>query len=303
MSLKSYLRSLSWWIKLRELQREGIGNVYERIKVQNLILKTPPILTQEKGDIEIRVLTWRRDCINLIWALKSFYHFSPTKFPLYIHDGGLLNHQKDLLLQHFPKSILINKNDASRDVESFLKQRNLDRSIEYRKSNVATIKVWDYFILSQAKVIIHIDSDILFFKYPEELLNPDASKLNLFNRDCAEAYSLTCNEIKQNFTFNVPPLINSGLFRVAKESMDWNLIEKLLHNQKMFDNKWVTEQTLHAINSSLYGVRLLSNQYQVSTEKSDLSNLVCKHYPGFFRPLFYQEGINHLLKLNLFIFK
>ena len=40
------------------------------------ILDTPPVYTSTIGSVEVRVITWRRDWIEMVWALKSFYHYS-----------------------------------------------------------------------------------------------------------------------------------------------------------------------------------------------------------------------------------
>ena len=65
-------------------------------------------------------LTWRRDCIDLIWALKSFYHFSGVDYPLTIHDGGLEPWQFSLLQSHFPQAAFVTMDEADQRVESLL---------------------------------------------------------------------------------------------------------------------------------------------------------------------------------------
>ena len=74
------------------------------------------------------------------------------------------------------------------------------------------------------------------------------------------------------------------------------MIEKCLsESSKLFDNKWVTEQTLHAICATQVDFDFLSEHYLISTKRSNTENLVCKHYTGFFRPLFYQEGLRKVI--------
>ena len=77
--------------------------------------------------MEVRVLTWRRDWINLIWALKSFYYYARVDFPLYIHDGGLVRGQAEQLLHHFPDAVLVSEGEADALVETALRQRSLLR--------------------------------------------------------------------------------------------------------------------------------------------------------------------------------
>ncbi|MEQ1878938.1 MAG: hypothetical protein ABL958_20025, partial [Bdellovibrionia bacterium] len=170
--------------------------------------------------------------------------------------------------------------------------------LTYRRQNVATLKVWDFFMLSAAKQVISLDSDILFFKRPSALL-ADAPK-NLFNRDLQYGYSLTLDEIEKYFGIRPQPMINSGLSRIARASLNYEKIETWLANPKLFADKWVTEQTLHALCSTIYGVDFLPEGYAVDTKPGLSEKTVCKHYPGFFRPLLYQEGMLKLEDMGFF---
>ena len=86
--VRAFLRRQLWWLELRELQREGVRPAWRRLQIQRAIDRTPPILTDTDGPAELRVLTWRRDWRNAIWALKSFYHFAGVAYPLVIHIQG-----------------------------------------------------------------------------------------------------------------------------------------------------------------------------------------------------------------------
>ena len=290
--LKNNMRKIHLYVLFREALREGISNFIKRSLIQKKILRTKPLLTAKDGEIEVRVLTWRKDYINLIWALKSFYTVAKVDYPLYIHDGGLSEEHKETLKKHFPNCYIISKPDADKVVNQYFDDNGFERSKIYRASNIATVKLWDYFIMSQAKRVISIDSDIVFFKSPEKVINPQSQK-NYYNEDLQYAYSMELDEIKDSFGITLPPKINSGLFNVSRDIFKGELIEKWLQNEKLFANKWVSEQTMHAMLSAVHpdGVELLDKSYIVSTELGLNSETICKHYPGFFRPLFFQEGL------------
>jgi hypothetical protein len=243
------------------------------------------------------VLTWRRDWINMLWALKSFYHFSGVDYPLYIHDGGLLPSNCRDLLWHFPDARIVTADEADRRVVDILRNRGLVRCIAYRSRNVATRKLFDFFALSNADRILSIDSDILFFQNPTELCaaSRDLAR-NLYNKDEGYWYSMTPNEFASAFGTIPISFVNSGLFLVTSKSIDFNAIEQWLSNPKLSEDRWISEQTLHALCSSAFGVQLLPDTYLVSTKRGLTNDLVCKHYPGFHRPLLYEEGMKYLLR-------
>ncbi len=292
LKIKNWLRSRKWWLRARELQREGLGNVINRLRIQNRILSTPPIRTQRDGATEVRVLTWRRDWVNLVWALKSFYHHSGCDLPLFIHDGGLEAGQADKLLKHFPDATIVGSEQANEATETSLKKRGSLRSMEYRRTNISTRKLFDFYVMSKADRIITIDSDIVFLANPELLVSPTLqTKVNRYNRDLAESYAMSPEEIKQEFGLTVPSHVNSGLASVWNDSMDFDSIERWLHLPALFNNKWVTEQTLHAMCSARFGVEMLPNIYMVDTEPGLIPGVVCKHYPCEPRIWLYREGM------------
>ena len=251
-----------------------------------------PIVTDVSGNTEVRVLTWRRDWVNLIWALKTFYHQSGTNLPLFIHDGGLEAGQAEKLLEHFPNAVMVAAKEADDATESILQTRGFNRSIDYRRTNISTRKLFDFYLMSNAERIITIDSDIVFLSNPELLVTPPlCPKRNLYNRDIKESYSMTFEEIKEQFGLTVPRCVNSGLASVWRDSIDFDSIEKWLCHPKLFNNKWVTEQTLHAMCAARFGVELLPDTYMVDTEPGLISGVVCKHYPCEPRIWLYREGM------------
>ena len=295
-AMRGWLRRHRRWVEFQEWNREGWRAALDRRQVQVRILSTPPVRTAGAGPVEVRVLTWRRDCLNVIWALKSFYHFAEVDFPLAIHDGGLAPGQADLLRSHFPDATFVPRAEADRRIEAEFAARGWDRCVSYRRLNSSTPKLFDFFAFSSAEHVLSIDSDIVFFRRPDELVDFDpATSPNLYNADVATAYSMTPEEMISAFGVAPPPLINSGLNLARRESMDFTKMDAWLAHPKMYENRWVTEQTLHALCSTIHGVALLPASYLVSVEPGLDGDLACKHYPGFFRPLLYSEGMSRLI--------
>ena len=293
----AWLRSRPLYLDLRWSTREGLRHAWLRHRIQRKILDTPPIDTPGSGPIEVRVLTWRRDCLDLIWALKSFYFFSGFDYPLYIHDGGLGEGQPSLLRKHFPGATIVSGAEADREVAAKLTERGLKRCLEYRGLNITTRKLFDFFLLTNADYLVSIDSDILFFRKPDLLsVPPDGLTKNRYNRDDGYWYSMTLEEIESSFGIKPPPSINSGLSIVRSDSINFDLIEKWLENPKLAADRWVTEQTLQALCSTVYGMEFLPDTYVVSTKPGLREDIVCKHYTGFFRHLHYEEGMKRLVE-------
>jgi hypothetical protein len=298
--MRRWLRQRPGWIRFQELNREGWRRAWQRRRIQRLILNTPPVRTAPVDSsvrrVEVRVLTWRRDWVDLLWALKSFYHFARVDYPLYIHDGGLQNPQIDQLRHHFPSATMVAAPQADALLEAALRQRCWPRCLAYRRRNVSTRKLFDFFLLSTAEYVLSIDSDILFFRRPEELLPSTGNPPNRYNRDAAYWYSLSLDELQAACGIRPVPFINSGLSLVRRQSIDFARIEDWLAHPGLFANTWVTEQTLHALCATIDGVELLPETYQVGITAGLADDAVCKHYPSPPRPLLYSEGMPRLLR-------
>jgi hypothetical protein len=295
-SLRRWARSRRTWLEFREASREGWANAWRRRRFQRRILDTPPVRTARDGPVEVRVLTWRRDWINMIWALKSFYFFAGVDYPLFIHDGGLGPGQAEQLQAHFPDATIVHAAEADARIEAELDRRGLARGLAYRRKNPSTRKLFDFFVFSGADYLVCIDSDIVFFRRPDLLIvPPEGVAVNRYNRDCDYWYSMTLDELEASFGVRPPPQINSGLALIRRDSIRFDDIERWLAHPKLFEDPWVTEQTLHALCSTVHGVELLPDTYLVATEEGLAPGTICKHYPGFFRTKLYTEGMAHLI--------
>jgi hypothetical protein len=293
-ALRAFLRRCPWWVDFQTINREGWRASVRRLWIQRVILSTPPISTSQTGDEEVRVLTWKRDWINVIWALKTFYKFSAAHFPLYIHDGGLKPGNVAGLLAHFPNAVFVPRANADLEVERILTSKGLSRCLLYRRRNATTLKLFDFLLLSRARVVITIDADILFFRRPAEFLD-GACPPNKYNRDESYFYTLSLEELQRRFGLRPVGFINSGLSRIVRESIDFAAVERCLQDEDLFADQWVTEQTLHALCSTGHQPELLPRRYLVSTKPGLGPELVCKHYPGTGRHLLYEEGMRHLI--------
>ena len=179
-------------LQLRQKYSYGLGVAYYRDVVRPRILRTPPIHGLDDGRCEIHVLTSKRDWLNLVWTLKSFYAFSGRKYGLCIHDDGSLDGtaQRELS-KHFPDARLIDRQTANREVLPTLD--NYPRCLAFRDTNHLSAKLFDFRHYLRCERMLLLDSDVLFFDEPSELLSriedPEYCK-NSVNQDIATGYTV-----------------------------------------------------------------------------------------------------------------
>jgi hypothetical protein len=270
---------------------------YYRDVVRPRILQTPPVQGLDDRRCEIHVLTSQQDWLNLIWALKSFYAASGRKYELCIHDDGSLEpSSREQLQRHFPDARLIDRETADREVLPLLER--FPRCRAFRETNHLSPKLFDFRHFLRADRMLLLDSDVLFFENPAELLRrieDPTYRWNSVNADMQSGYTVDPVAAGKRFGMTVPERFNSGLGVIHGDSLRHDWIEEFLEFPGILGHFWRIEQTLFALCSARYGVELLPVEYRVSLARG-LDECVAKHYVGAVRHLMYGEGIRKLTR-------
>jgi hypothetical protein len=286
------------YLRFRQWSEHGLVTAYYRDVVRPRILTTTPVTGTTDPACEIHVLTCRGDWVNLVWSLKSFYHFANRRYALCIHEDGTVPPEGlEQLRRHFPEARLIIRREA--DTRSAAVLQQFPRSLALRQTNVLSPKVFDFIIHLQGERMLLLDSDVLFFAEPRELLRriEDPSYVrNTVNGDIASAYAIDPGIASGAAGLTIIDRFNSGLGLIHRESMRLDWIEEFLALPGILTGHfWQIEQTLYALCSSRYGCELLPEEYTVRLVGT-CDGLPARHYVGAIRHLLYREGIQRLAR-------
>jgi hypothetical protein len=272
----------------------------KRVSLRKPYLTLPPVAVPgQDQDFSVHILLCNRDFEMSVCALRSFVFYCGRSFEFVIHeDGTLTQEQKKYLLKNFPKSEVI---DYHRSL-NLAKETFGENSEIYkmRQKGVLMLKLLDIKLFSTKKKVIVLDSDILFFKKPDEVLNAAIrfDVPNLFNKDVFPSLMASKEVLEDICAKKIPERINSGLSVVYRDAIDFVLLEKWL--KELNDRK--VDIILHRIEQSLItmlcvnhksGIDYLPETYDVSFGK-DVGQSVCKHYVGVIRHGFELEGLSYL---------
>ncbi len=278
----------------------GFRTAYLRDVVRRRILRAPPIAGTTDLRCELHVMTSGNDWLNLCWALYSFYRQSGRNYSLAIHDDGTVPLKGRFAMRRlFPDSHYVERRAADRLVLDALS--GFPRCQEFRRTNHLAPKLFDFAHFLRSDRMLLLDSDVLFFACPAELLRrieDPAYRLNAVNRDVATAYTVKPQEASRELGFAVVERFNSGLGLIHKDSLRPDWIERFLELPGIVGHFWQIEQTLFALCSSKFGCELLPEGYDVRLEGSS-DGLPCRHYVGRIRHQLYREGLAKLVKARL----
>jgi predicted nucleotidyltransferase len=280
--------------------RDDAAAAYYRDIVRPRILQTAPVDGTIDPVCELHVLTCRNDWLDLVWSLKSFYHFSGRRYALAIHDDGTVPpHGIEHLRRLFPQARLINRSDADARIQAEL--RHYPRCLEFRQSHPVGQKPLDFAAFLESDRMLMYDSDLLFFKQPTALLErieDPAYRKNVFNADCQNGYTVDPDAVRGQIGLELVPLINGGLGLIHKGSLRADWCEEFLGLPGLLGGPfwWNEEQTLVALCSSRFGAELLPEEYTLRLDPG-IGGRPFRHYINRIRhPLMYSEGIRALVE-------
>lgn len=227
-------------------------------------------------------------------TLRSLEFHTRRQWAPFIHeDGSLTDADVARLQENFPDARIIRRAAADQALEEALAAFPACR--ENRRKHNWFLKNFDTWHYAPHGRYIVIDSDIVFFRRPELLLqwisSPD-EKVWLME-DTNEKYALPRAGIEAEMGFPLWKKVNSGLDLMPRAAFDPALAEKFLSRCAPKAEKFqFLEQTFFAVAGSAWGRGgTLPAEYEISWGNFRRRHGVCRHYVGPFKDdLLWVEG-------------
>jgi hypothetical protein len=246
--------------------------------------------------MEVHILTSTRDHVLAIWAAASYYAFSGRSDALVIHEYDRLSPRALAhIRRYFPHARIISRAEADAAVRHHL--AHLPRLLWLRQQQPMVLKVTDVVLLGDAPRIILMDSDVLFFREPLELIRPSL-RVHTFSRDLKSVYAVPDKHPANQFP--LAPCVCTGVGNIDRSSVDFAHMERFLDSGVM-DLEVVChtpyiEQTLWALECGRAGFEYLPDTYTIRLA-GDCPDAVAQHYVGPVRHLFFTEGLPRVARV------
>lgn len=323
---------------LPQQARESLTTSFFRLGI-NL---TPPIIasSQQFPKTSLNTLLCHRDVWFYLLTIKSLFYFSKLSLGVQvIDDGSLTATDKKILSKHIKNISIISGDVATKKITALLK--NYRYCSIFRESNHKGIythnkKLFDPILLAKTENIILIDSDIIFFNPPNQLINwvkknnPEPIHMSYLEKHVDEdrfKYLESPDNIKWQIIsmrllaekWPITKLFNSGIIGLPKKYFSLAKINTYL--KEMHDlglqTTWFVEQfafaflfsdlndklgnRISALNAEKYCVLPDQNLHPVYRNPSqNLFKRICIHYHSDNKFYLYQDGIKLMLKENFF---
>lgn len=215
----------------------------EALNPFELVLKTPYFKCNPRAKTEVHTITGRDyHLFFYILAVKSLLRFY-NDIAIVVHDDGSLTNKDTMLLENHIRGIkIIEKRIADKKIAGILKR--FPNSSKYRSSYFNSMQLFDYTFFSKTDKILSLDSDTLFLRKPNQLIEwiSNDKKEIIW---CYEQKALGQEEFLSEIKCDFPPHVNIGLLCFYKQIIDLEKIEDTLGKRKTFD--WVTGQNVFPV--------------------------------------------------------
>ncbi|MDD2765428.1 MAG: hypothetical protein PHE83_15810 [Opitutaceae bacterium] len=204
---------------------------------------------QYRLEIPVYFLTGRHFWHQTAFCVHSLQHFTDTALPLYFASDGTLDATiGGRLTTLFPGARILDHHELDERTAAALPPARYPTLHTHRRCFVLLRKLTDT-LTDGRGYRLFLDSDMLFWRRPDELLRRARRSEPLYLADLGDdGYALPRAVLKQRLGVEPASGVNSGLVGAYAERVDWDLIEracKLLVAEGR--DQRLLEQTLWAV--------------------------------------------------------
>jgi hypothetical protein len=230
------------------------------------ILNVAPLEAGD-GPIEVHMLLHHQRVFEGMWALYSFAHFSGVPCQMFVHSDGSLTSEDAACLQRvLPGLRVISRGDSDERVQTVLRKRRLVNCLRFRDSLVFALKLFDPFFYGDRSSFVLLDSDVLFFRRPDELL--DEREECRYSPDNGFRYCLSPDVLHALLGRECIDAFNPGVVRADRGVLDLERVEQYLERSEFWSTgsrpHYYAELTLWAMQLTLAGARQLPDTYAIT---------------------------------------
>ena len=255
------------------------------------------------GDPTVHMLVSSRTWHAGLLAYVAFEQHTNRHWRFYIHEDGTVDDAaRRIITKTLPDATLISREEADAKMRNSLEAFPL--CLEQRSRHNLFLKFSDFVSFAPGERFIVLDSDVIFFRRPGEILSwvDSADDACLHNEDTKEKYCIPREEIRKTLGIAMWPRFNSGLVLMPRRAVDFQLAERFIsafknsvHHPQFF------EQTLYGLTATAWGRGgPLPSSYEISWGYFRKPGAICRHYVGEFKhDLLYIEAGAAMLRSTI----
>lgn len=249
----------------------------------------------------LHFLTGRKFWYQSVFCLHSLQRHSGITFRAIFHDDGTLDEaRRGRLLALFPAAEvrLRSENDA-RVARVLPPGRFPSLHLERRRVYPNFLKLTDVHAGGSGWQLV-LDSDMLFFRRPERLLEWLAAPRGpIYMTDVADAYGYPLATMAALAGAPIPPKVNVGFCGLRSDAIDWDRLEAWTRELVSLHPHYYLEQALSAMLFASQPCTILPpDDYRLAPDVPECQapTAVLHHYVAQSKRGYFRHAWRHLLK-------
>jgi len=263
--------------------KEKVTKTYLRRVLKRRALALPPIsLNADNAALTLAILANKRNLFESIAAIYSFCFWYKNVHVDYHEDGTLSEDDILILEKKFPGIIVYRRAAQDQLTGDYLISQGLHSCAQLRNEFVLSLKLVDTVYNKRSKYLLLIDSDVLFFARPNEIIDivENGTFKGCYNKDQSNYYCFS-NEIMEKYLqTRVVDQFNSGVFLFDFDLDFLQFVEEILKNELVLPAPWHIEQTLFAMYVTHAGnFKELPESYDLASRRRNMGHpITSEHY-------------------------
>ncbi|REJ69538.1 MAG: hypothetical protein DWQ31_04250 [Planctomycetota bacterium] len=233
------------------------------------------------------------------------WYFSDIQPRLVVHDDGTLTEaQLELFGEHFRGCRVVLRSESDELVGATLSDYHHARRYRFDDHHPLSLKLFDINIIAKEEYeeyIVVLDSDVVFFSEPRELLGNISRKTTCVMADVGHGLAVHPPRLAEFAPDLTRSRVNTGIMAIYPAVLDLARIDRFLGNlfrcKPEHVDRALIEQTCYALLFSGHQeeYRFLSRAYHLPFWGVGNWTQAC-HYFGETKPLFQFQGIQRLVR-------
>jgi hypothetical protein len=256
--------------------------IYQRILHKKFNLLAPITLQKENAKFTLAILANKKRFYESVATLYSFCFWERNIYIHYHEDGTLTDDEINFLKKVFPGITIFRRVAQNSKIKNILLSKGLENCAQLRDHFLFSIRSFDMIIEKKTPYLLQVDSDVLFFSKPDEVLDSvKKGDLNgCFNKDIVNAYTFDEATMGKYIPLPVISNFNAGLFLHNFDETFFDFVDSIMEKEPQAATSWHLEQTLFAMYASYKGNFLgLPKDYDLGQKHKKAGNKVkSEHY-------------------------
>jgi len=253
---------------------------------------------------EVHFLSGERFWYQTSFCFYSLLQQTNLNLRLVVYDDGTLSQTHiENITTTFPTARIVTAQDIQKNLDKHLPVEKFPYLRSRRLDYPNLRKLTDIHIGSSGWKLV-LDSDMLFFHPPSELLNwLQTPKTPCHMVDTETAYGYSNSLMKELASAEIPERVNVGICGLKSDALSWNELEAW--SKQLIETEgthYFQEQAMIAMLMARHPCSVMSaKEYVVMPQKAEVSNPKAKlhHYVAASKPWYFRYGWQHILASDL----